>query len=603
MPTDTAEPTAVAELENLTDLDATAPTADDAHIEADNAGPPVPSRAGVLEDKHPAELVIAANVRENFHLEDHPDYTESIREHGVMEPIWAIRMPDGRLVVRNGHVRTLTALAFEQDSVPVRITEFDPTVDAKEAEILRVFDQITTNTYVPLTEGDIAAGIALALELGASPTRIGKALQRKRAEVKLAGKIGASRTARGLIDSDQLDFEQAAILAEYETLGDTDAVQELLNVHRSHFHYTAKRIAKDREEQRAFLAAALPYAEIGCGVLTGDHPEVATGPELVPVTDILDGDGASIGLEHIQADPEGWLVWIELDEHQQVVERDTGAVVDYATVDWQTAGSADKTPLEGLRHADEVERRDRWLVEFWLPAEQLDARGWRQVSADLDEPVDVDGSGADSAVSDEASAHRRAAAEAKAAEDREAERQARRRVRELNKQGEAAKEARVEFLVLYLKRKTTPPNAWKFIAEALANNSTLLGEYNALDNAFKLLGLEGGSWRRHELVEAIESAKPPRCLVIVLALVLGAYEKRTGRDCWRFSDKGVKHYMRFLAEIGHQLVPVELAAAGTLDYETIDLDNPVQTLDNPVQTVDLDQGADPNGAADLAQAA
>ncbi|GAA5091431.1 ParB/Srx family N-terminal domain-containing protein [Nocardia iowensis] len=598
MPTDTAEPTAVAQLENLTDLDATAPTAD-APTEADNAGAPVPSKAGVLEDKHPAELVIAANVRENFHLEDHPDYTESIREHGVKEPIWAIRMPDGRLVVRNGHVRTLTALAFEQESVPVRITEFDPTVDAKEAEILRVFDQITTNTYVPLTEGDIAGGIALALELGASPTRIGKALQKKRADVKLAGKIGASRTARGLIDSKQLDFEQAAILAEYETLGDTDAVQELLNVHRGHFHYTAKRIAADREEQRAFLAAALPYAEIGCGVLTGDHPEVAAGPELVPVTDIIDGDGTAISLEHIQADPEGWLVWIELDEHQDVVERDTGAVVDYASVDWQTAGSTDRTPREGLRHADEVERRDRWLVEFWLPAEQLDARGWRRGREDSDDPADVDGSDGievDTTGSDEQNAQIRAAATAKAVEDREAERQARRRVRVLNKQGEAAKETRIEFLVLYLKRKTAPPNAWKFIAEALATNSTLLGESYALENAFKLLGLEGGSWRRHELLEAIESAKPPRCLVIVLALVLGAYEKRTGRDCWRFSDKGVKHYMSFLAEIGHQLVPVELAAAGTLDCETID-------LDNPVQTVDLDQAADPNEAADLAQAA
>lgn len=599
MPTDTDTLT-VVDLDKSADL---APTSDTtgAPTEPDSPHAPVPSKAGVLEDKHPADLVIAANVRENFHLEDHPDYTESIREHGVMEPIWVIRMPDGRLVVRNGHVRTLTALAFEQDSVPVRITEFDPTVDAKEAEILRVFDQITTNTYVPLTEGDIAGGIALALELGASPTRIGKALQRKRAEVKLAGKIGASRTARDLIDSNQLDFEQAAILAEYETLGDTAAVQELLDVDRGYFHYTAKRIANDREEQRAFLTAALPYAEIGCGVLTGDHPELAVGPDLVPATDILDADGRSIGFEQIQADPEGWLVWLELDDHQDVVERDTGVIVDSATVDWQTAGSPDRTPREGLRHADEVERRDRWLVEFWLPAEQLDARGWRQDRQDPDETVDDDVDGSedsepDTAVSEEARAQMRAAAEAKAAEDREAERQVRRRVRELNKQGEAAKEARVEFLVLYLKRKTAPPNAWKFIAQALASNSTLLGESYALDNAFKLLGLDGSSWRRHELLEAIESAKPPRCLVIVLALVLGAYEKRTGRDCWRYSDKGVEHYMSFLAEIGYQLVPVEHAAAGTLDYKTID-------LDNPVRTVDLDQAGEPDEAANLATAA
>lgn len=588
MPTATDTPTTAAELEPVIDLDATpgTPTADD-------EAAPVTSKAGVLQDKDPAELVIDANVRQNFHLEDHPTYTESIREHGVMEPIWVIRMPDDRLVVRNGHVRTLTALAFEQASVPVRITEFDPTVDAKEAEILRVFDQITTNTYVPLTEGDIAGGIALALELGASPTRIARALQKKREDVKLHGRVGVSPTARGLVDDKQLSFEEGAVLADYDKIGDTDAVEQLLNAPRGHFNYTVKRIAADREEQRAFLAAALPYAEAGCGVLSGNHPEAATDTELVSVTGLIDGDGATVGIEQIQADPAGVLVWVELDDRQEVVERDTGAIVDPATVDWQTAGSTDRTPREGLRHADEVERRDRWLVEYWLPADQLDSRGWHQPSDvdadDADETDETAGPDTDE-VDDQAVAQARAAAEAKAAEEREEKRQANRRVRELNKQGAAAKLARIEFLVLYLKRKTVPPNAWKFIAEALAKTSDLLGEYNALENALKLLEIEGGSWRRHELLEAIDAAKPARCQVIVLALVLGAYEKRTGKDCWRYDDRGVKHYMSFLAEIGHQLVPVELAAAGELDYQTID-------IDNPVQTVDLDQ------ADDLAQAA
>ncbi|MFI2478838.1 hypothetical protein ACH49W_36420, partial [Nocardia xishanensis] len=75
------------------------------------------------------------------------------------------------------------------------------------------------------------------------------------------------------------------------------------------------------------------------------------------------------------------------------------------------------------------------------------------------------------------------------------------------------------------------------------------------------------------LIASIETAKPARCQVIVLALVLGAYENRADKDLWRYADRGVRLYLEFLRELGNQLVPVELAALGEIKSDDIDIDN------------------------------
>ncbi|WP_327116642.1 ParB N-terminal domain-containing protein [Nocardia sp. NBC_01730] len=560
----------------------------EAHADSGSVVVVGPGEDGCMD---PALLDIADNVRKSFRLEDYPEVTESIKEHGVKNPIKAIRMPDGRIVVRDGQVRTLTALAFAQERVPVWLCDADETLSAKESEIARISEQITVNDRrIPLTDGDRAAGIADMLDFGASVTRVARELQIKRDQVKLAGKVGASPTARGLVDDGQFDFEQAAIIGEYEAVGDTDAVERLLNAARYNFNYTAKLVAADRDEQRAFLAAALPYAEAGFGVLT-DYPDIyVADPEFVSATDLVDANGEAIGAEQIHTDPGRWLVWVEKAELPVYVEVDTGAIVDPDTVDWATAHDPERTPAEGKRHASEVEERDQWPVEYLLPTDQLAAANVflpANEPTEIDNPDTADGDDdTDDAVDDgsaaELAAQRRAEAEVEAEARREQERQAARRVRELNKQGLAAEEARKDFVTKFLKRNSLPVVASKFIAEALASDSGLLGEYNALENALELLGISGG-WRP-QLLQAVDSAKPARCQVIVLGLVFGAYEKRTNKDCWRYSDRGVRHYLGFLRELGHYLVPVELSAIGELAFDQID-------IDNPTHTVDLDQAA------------
>ncbi|MGW5441570.1 ParB/RepB/Spo0J family partition protein [Nocardia asteroides] len=580
----------------------------------------------------PGMLEIDENVRKTFDLDDHPEVTTSIREHGVRNPILVIRMPDGRLVVRDGQVRTLTALAYELPEVPVYIRDFDPNTDTREAEIDRIGEQIDLNDRrIPLTNGDRAAGIAQMLDLGASLTRVAKAVQIKRDQVKLAGKVGASATARRLVDDDgQYDMAHAAVIADYETLGDHDAVRRLLNVHADSFDHEVNRIAADRAEQRTTLANGLTYAQAGIGLLT-DYPDLdGTSVELLRASELVDTDANPVHTAHILANPAGWLVWIDVDSEQVWVEIATGDPVDPDTVDWDTRYSPDTEPAEGLRHAREVEQRDRLLPEFFLPRDLLAAAGVRErpepttTIAEIAEiGDDIDGYDANGdadggivhytdtddadrvAEAERVAAERRAAAEAAeqaAAQAAENARIARRRVRELNKLGIAAKATRTEFVTRLLTHRTPPAQAAVFLTRSMLADPGLINEYHAFDSALKLLGIEGFQ-SRHALLDTIDTVKPARAQVIALALVLGGYEHRADKDLWRYSDKGTRRYLTFLRELGYTLAPVELAGLGEIDAEAIDIDpTPSDTDDSAADTSDGVDGVE-TGEHDLTAAA
>ncbi|WP_216917427.1 ParB/RepB/Spo0J family partition protein [Nocardia noduli] len=638
MPTDTDTPTTDTDTDTGEPATALDPVADPVaagpdidHDGSDLSEPDPAAERGGLDELctgptvNPVDLEIDENVRKSFRLEDHPEVTDSIREHGVLNPILVIRMPDGRLVVRDGQVRTLTALAYDITEVPVYIRDYDPAVDANEAEIARIFEQITVNDRrIALTNGDRAAGVTLALELGASVTRVAKALQTRREDAKLVGKIGASATARGLIDEDgQYDLAHAAVIAEYENVGDTDAVRRLLNVRSSVFQFEANRIAADRVEQRAYLAHALPYAQAGLGVLT-DYPDLYDSDnELVCAGEIVDADGNAIEFAHIAANPAPWLVWLDLDQDQVWVEIDSGHIVDPDTVDWNTRDKPDTEPAEGLRHAREVEQRDQIHPEYFLAREHLDTVGLAEridtaTKLDTDDRTDTDtvlGDGADAdegqepgaggsrfgqVDAEQAAADRRAAADAAAqaaAQAAEIERAARRRVRELNKLGLAAKETRIEFVTRLLARKTPPTQAALFLTRSMLADPGLISEYNAFDSARKLLGLTGYQ-SRHDLAATLDTTKPARAQVIALALVLGGYEHRADKDLWRYTEPAVRRYLEFLRELGYCLVHVELAALGEVKAIDIDIDNPTNT-DTDTDTdavVDLDEQDLPEAA-------
>ncbi|NNH73790.1 ParB N-terminal domain-containing protein [Nocardia uniformis] len=528
----------------------------------------------------PERLVLDENVRKSFDLDDYPEVKASI-QRGVEIPIMAHRESDGTITVVDGQIRTLVAIELKVPTVPVWVTPA-PQTDPAEREICRTSQQIRVNDHrIALTDGDRAAGMARMFDFGASLTRISEEIGQRREQVKLAVTVGRSQTACAAIDAHQLDFEQAAVLAVYENVDDTDAVARLLAAPRSMFTYHVRRIAAEREESRDRFRESLPYAAEGFGVHSRD-PRDDDG--FIAAEWLRTSDGAQVSVAQIHAAPALWTVYCQPTEVEVLIDHDTGEVVDPDSIDPATKDHPNAVAAEGLRHADSVERGYLWAPEYYLRADRLDESGFRH-AGDFVEPIpeepgigpDAQPDPAEPVDPEAAEARRRAAAEQAAAAQaaaeaaRAQEAAAKHRRDELNKQGHAALEARREFLTRFLSRKTAPPAAvWEFVAQALAEEPDLLLGPDADRLAYGLLGVKGG---KHALLTAIEPAKPPRCQVIVLALVLGAYEGKVTKSAWQYRDAGVSRYLHFLASLGHVLTSVEQAAAGDLDPDSIDIDS------------------------------
>ncbi|SUA47311.1 ParB/RepB/Spo0J family partition protein [Nocardia africana] len=526
------------------------PAPTDTGDEATDDRAPVPPNATAAY-MDPRELVIAENVRKDFDVDQHPKQAASIREFGVTAPVLAEREPDGSVHVIDGQVRVLIAQAVGVTQVPVWITQAPTEIDIKQRRIDRTMAQINLNERrIPLTQADYAAGVALMMDLGASPTRIARGLQKaKRAEVRKLAAVGRSQAGRTLIDDGQYSLDQLAVIAEYDNLGDTDAVEKLTSASRYTFGYTANAIAADRDETRRRLHASLPYAAYGFGILT-DEPGADDG--YLAVTDLTRADGEPLTDDDVYAEPARWLVWVEVEENGELVDTATGALVDPDTVDWDTQHDPDAEPGDGLRRADGLAWRDRWIPAYYLLADQLDTAGLRLAVPDAADPAAA------------------LAAAEQAAAAREESRLARRRVRELNKRGVAAAGRRQDFLSTYLQRTKPPAQAAHFVAEYLARNLAP----GALQLVTKLLGIGSST---EELVKVIGSAPVNRTWVLALGMVLATHEATLDKSLWRTRSQATTRYLHLLADIAgpdddFALVEVEQAAAGDIDYRDIPID-------------------------------
>ncbi|MBF6102256.1 ParB N-terminal domain-containing protein [Nocardia cyriacigeorgica] len=547
--TDDTDPPADS-IATATETGATESSADGTDESVTATAPPANARAQYLD---PNDLVIGENVRVSFDLDDHPAEAESIRRFGVRNPILAEHGHDGYVHVIDGQVRTLIARAVGATQVPVWVTDAPTDISDNERRIARTLDQINLNDRrIPLSEADRAAGVALMLDLGASATRIAHGLQRTRSEIRRAATIGRSATAKQLLDDGQYTLKQLAVIADYEAAGDTDAVQELTRATRYQFGYVARRIADDRTETRDRLHAALPYAATGFGILTREPDIGSEQAVFVPAADLTTTDRSPVDQEHIYADPSRWVVLLEVEENAELVDIDSGDLVDSDTVDWDTEHDSDAAAGEGLRHVDTVRWRDRWTPTHYLLADRLPDSGFT-----LATPPDTSDEQVRAVVAAEATA-------------REAARQDYRRVRELNKRGAAAKQRREEFLTEYLTRRTPPTQAAGFVATYLAGQL----DTPTVQLVTTILGV-GNS--RQELQAAITDTPVNRVWVIVLAMVLATHEAPIDKSFWRATSSTTTSYLHLLAEIAADagsdfaLVDVEQAAAGEIDYHDIDL--------------------------------
>lgn len=503
----------------------------------------------------PATLDIGDNVRDDIDLAATPGFVESIAEHGVLHPILAERRNNGTILVLDGQRRVLAAQAAQLACVPVVIRPGEAgTGNARKAA--RIGRQIVSNDQrEALTDGQRAAGIAAMLDLGLTATAVAKATSVPRDKVKALAAVGASKAARASVDKNQLTLEQAATLAEFEAAGDTDGIIRLLAYGRTYqFDYIAERLRRDREERLAHTEAAAPYVAKGFTILDGHHYHPVT------VEHVLTDTGEPVTLDMVEADTARWGV--RLSRTEAWFNRESGEEVADDQIDWDTRDNPSLDAEGGLLHMNNVEARRVWEREFHLlDPNTLDGSGLQL--SDIAKAILGRRNGRPAAVP--------ATAE-EAAAQLEAERQERRRVRELNKRAEAATTVRRNFLRTLLARTKLPPNAAVWIAATLAADAHLLADYHAADCLADLLSIKNHRASNNAVRDLAAAASASRAQVITFALVVSGMEARMVKDAWRTRPRGAAAYLEMLAANGHELSDIEKAAAAHITPESIALD-------------------------------
>jgi ParB family chromosome partitioning protein len=501
---------------------------------------------GTFEHHDPTTLLIGDNVRDSATVD--ALFVASVREHGVLQPVTAVRTDDG-VEVRDGQRRTLAAREAGLTTIPVYVLDVSVS-KSKAATADRIAQQIVANDHrAALTDAQRVKGINQMLLAGVSPTRVAKKLSVDRDTVTAAATAAESSMAMAALDAGQLSLTEAAALREFE--GDTDAVNELLSVAgTAGFEHRVAQIRQDRLAEQARAVAETVYAEKGFAVLADCPGWRDTSTVLLRHLRTADDQQAS---EDAITDPSQWAVL--LLEDTALVDATTGEPVDEADVDWNTEHRPDREPAEGMRDATTVVETVIWLPEYYC----RDPQACGLTLADFltsAKPVIHDGEPE--------------SAEARADTDRAQ----RRKVLALNKLGAAAQEVRQAWVRDHLlARKTPVKGAAVFVTTCLERGPGLLVEHTGRQLVSDLLGRGEASIR--DTVARLGATADARAQVLLLGMVLAALEGRTPKDAWRQTRStyrpvpGAADYLRFLAANGYPLSAIEQVVTGGRDADAV----------------------------------
>ena len=127
---------------------------------------------GTLEHLDPHALALETNVRDDAALD--ADFVASVKEHGVMNPIVAVRGSDGVVRVRAGQRRTLAARESGLATIPVYVRQVADG-DEQAQVVERVAEQIVENDQrQALTDAQRVRGIQQMLDAGVQVTMVEK---------------------------------------------------------------------------------------------------------------------------------------------------------------------------------------------------------------------------------------------------------------------------------------------------------------------------------------------------------------------------------------------------------------------------------------------
>lgn len=258
-----------------------------------------------LVNLDPRELVIGLNARVDVYLG--APFIESIRTHGVMQAVTAVRNAEGRVEVRMGQRRTLAAIEAGLQTIPVMI------VPGTGDEAERIIAQIAENEQrADMTDHDHTRAAAQLALLGLTADQIAKRTGRATEDVQAALTISQHETTLTRMGQDGLTLEQAAALAEFEDDSEAIArIEETLTTSPGQLSHTVARIRQDRE--RAAAEQQLRDELTAEGLTVVDQPDYED--ETTKRLDALrDAEGNAMYSDESQAkhaaECPGHVVWI-----------------------------------------------------------------------------------------------------------------------------------------------------------------------------------------------------------------------------------------------------------------------------------------------------
>jgi ParB family chromosome partitioning protein len=319
----------------------------------------------------PATLLTDHNLRAVRADAPFADLVASIKEHGVLVPIVAIRDHQG-VRVRYGHRRVLAAVQAGRETVPV-VVYTGTLTDATAAEVDRILGQHAENTHREnLTVGETIAAFGQLAALGVPAARIARRSKTPRRTVDNALAAAASEVAAKATKRwDFLTLDDAAALAEFDD--DPDAVKALVTAAKAgeNTAHVAQRLRDQRDTAHAIAALAAQLTEAGVPVIAEPPYDEKTIRRL----DHLRHDGQPLTPESHAACP-GHAAYVKRTWGQEKAE--TVYVCVHPRIHGHTDLNARTPSTAGGAVSDEKKAERRTVVannEAWRSAEKV-RRAW-----------------------------------------------------------------------------------------------------------------------------------------------------------------------------------------------------------------------------------
>ncbi|MCM3884618.1 ParB N-terminal domain-containing protein [Frankia sp. R82] len=488
-----------------------------------NAGAPErPASPTRVEMIDPRTLLLDRNLRSTKAVDR--DLVASIKQHGVLVPLTAVRAEDG-LRVRHGHRRTQAAITAGLRQIPVVVIGADS--DADTEQITRILTQWAENEHrAGLAPTDKIGAVEQLTAFGLTPTAIARRTRTTRGQVDAALRVARSAAARGGLDQHQLNLAQAATLAEFDD--DPDAVRHLLTAAaagQGTFDHTAQLLRDARDDQTARDHTAEELRHTGITVI--DPPEPG-GPTRTLA--MLAQDGTPLNPDDHRTCP-GHAAYLTRTfappNPDDTYERYRPTFV---CTDPTAHGHTDRFPLADTRRST--------------------ARSGPQPTV------------------------------APTRNDRAA-------VADTSRQWRAATTVRRTWLRDFLTRRTPPEGADRFIAARLAaadaDLTRALTRHHPLVGS--LLGTDDNPLDAVQLAAHLHDAPAPRTRVVLLALILAAYEDTYATtQSWRSPTTQARRYLTALQTWGYHPADVEhrtITGTATTQGPTSTAAQPNPTASNP----------------------